>query len=209
MSIGAVLVIAGSARAQDMPADYQAVLDTLAAARRLQGRRLKVNVPRSDLNVTIGGRPAPTPFGFGGWIALTKGDRRHEVLMGDLVLTEDEVNPVMSALLDNGLDVTALHNHFFWEEPRIFYMHVHGMGTAADLATRVKPALDLIAEAAKRAAPAPRRRASAGDARYVAALADDRRPPGRADRARLQDHDRPSRPRTCASMGRASTRAWD
>ena len=51
-------------------------------------------------------------------------------MMGDLVLTEDEVNPVMSALLDNGLDVTALHNHFFWEQPRIFYMHVHGMGDA-------------------------------------------------------------------------------
>ena len=64
--------------------------------------------------------------------------------MGDLVLTEDEVNPVMSALLTNGLDVTALHNHFFWEQPRIFYMHVHGMGTAAELTTRVKPALDLI-----------------------------------------------------------------
>ena len=56
--------------------------------------------------------------------------------MGDLVLTEDEVNPVMSALLENGLDVTALHNHFFWEQPRIFYMHVHGMGAAADLARR-------------------------------------------------------------------------
>ena len=53
--------------------------------------------------------------------------------MGDLVLTEDEVNPVMSALLENGFDVTALHNHFFWEQPRIFYMHVHGMGTPADL----------------------------------------------------------------------------
>jgi hypothetical protein len=64
--------------------------------------------------------------------------------MGDLVLTEDEVNPVMSAVLSNGLDVTALHNHFFWETPRIYYMHVHGMGTAADLTTRVKPALDLI-----------------------------------------------------------------
>ena len=52
-----------------------------------------------------------------------------DVMMGDLVLTEDEVNPVMSALLQNGLDVTALHNHFFWEQPRIFYMHVHGMGS--------------------------------------------------------------------------------
>jgi len=66
------------------------------------------------------------------------------------------VNPVMSALLNNGLDVTALHNHFFWEQPRIFYMHVHGMGSAADLTRRVKPAIDLIDQAAKRAStPAP------------------------------------------------------
>jgi hypothetical protein len=73
------------------------------------------------------------------------------VMMGDLVLTQDEVNPVMSGLLDNGLDVTALHNHFFWEEPRIFYMHVHGMGTAEDLARRVRPALRIIDDAASRA----------------------------------------------------------
>jgi hypothetical protein len=70
------------------------------------------------------------------------------------VLTEDEVNPVMSALLDRGLDVTALHNHFFWEQPRIFYMHVHGHGKAGDLADRLKPAVALIDEAMKRAAPA-------------------------------------------------------
>ena len=56
----------------------------------------------------------------------------------------------MSALLDNGLEATALHNHFFWEEPRIFYLHVHGMGTAADLTKRVKPAIDLIGRAAER-----------------------------------------------------------
>ena len=49
-------------------------------------------------------------------------------MMGDLVMTEEEVNPVMSAVLDNGLNVTALHNHFFYETPRIFYMHVHGHG---------------------------------------------------------------------------------
>jgi protein-tyrosine-phosphatase len=72
-------------------------------------------------------------------------------MMGDLVLTEDEVSPVLSALLDNGLDVTALHNHFFWEEPRIFYMHVHGMGTPAELARKVQPALRLIDAAASRA----------------------------------------------------------
>jgi hypothetical protein len=74
-----------------------------------------------------------------------------DVAMGDLVLTQDEVNPVMSAL-DNGIEVTALHNHFFWEEPRVFYMHVHGMGTAAALATKLKPALAMIG---KPAAPAP------------------------------------------------------
>jgi hypothetical protein len=75
---------------------------------------------------------------------MTKGTGGMEVLMGDLVLTQDEVNPVMSALLDNGLEVTALHNHFFWDDPRIFYMHVHGHGAAADLARKLKPALDLI-----------------------------------------------------------------
>jgi len=64
------------------------------------------------------------------------------------------VNPVMSALLDNGLEVTALHNHFFWEEPRIFYMHVHGHGSAADLATKLKPALGLIGKGGG-ASPAP------------------------------------------------------
>lgn len=75
---------------------------------------------------------------------MTKGDGGVDVMMGDLVLLEDEVNPVMSALLDNGLEVTAVHNHFFFESPRIFYMHVHGHGKPADLAKMAKPAVDLI-----------------------------------------------------------------
>lgn len=75
---------------------------------------------------------------------MTKGTGGNDVMMGDLVLLEDEVNPVMSALLDNGLEVTAIHNHFFFESPRIFYMHVHGHGKAADLAKMAKPAVDLI-----------------------------------------------------------------
>ncbi len=121
---------------------------------------LKVNIPRNDLKFTVDGVATPTPFGFGGWVAMTKGSGGMDVMMGDLVLLEDEVNPVMSALLEHGLDVTALHNHFFWEEPRLFYMHVHGHGKAADLAARVKPALDLIghlparAGASRQAAPA-------------------------------------------------------
>jgi hypothetical protein len=79
---------------------------------------------------------------------MEKGVSGMEVLMGDLVLTESEVNPVMSALLTNGLEVTALHNHFFLESPRIFYMHVHGHGTAAELANELKPALSLIGSGA-------------------------------------------------------------
>jgi hypothetical protein len=71
-------------------------------------------------------------------------------MMGDLVLTEDEVNPVMSAVLDNGLNVTALHNHFFYETPRIFYMHVHGHGPSADITRRIAPALALIGKTPSR-----------------------------------------------------------
>ncbi len=130
--------------APEMPAEYKTVLQTLGKTGDFKANVLKVNIPRNDLSVTVANVKTPTPFGFGGWVAMTKGDGGHEVLMGDLVLTEDEVNPVMSALLDNGIDVTALHNHFFWEQPRLFYMHVHGMGTAADLATKLKPAIDLI-----------------------------------------------------------------
>jgi hypothetical protein len=98
----------------------------------------------------------PTPFGFGGWLAMTKGDGGMDVMMGDLVLLEDEVNPVMSSLLEHGLQVTALHNHFFWEQPRMFYMHVMGHGKPSDLAAKAKPALDLIGHVASRQAETPK-----------------------------------------------------
>jgi len=133
-----------SGYAQEIPSDYQEVLKSLDRKGDFKDAVLKVNIPRNDLKMTVQGISTPTPFGFGGWVAFTKTTDGNEVMMGDLVLLQDEVNPVMSALLDNGIEVTALHNHFFWDDPHVFYMHVHGMGKAADLARRVKPAFDLI-----------------------------------------------------------------
>jgi hypothetical protein len=149
------LSLAPSARAQEMPAEYQQVLSALGKQGDYKANVLKVNIPRNDVAVTVAGVQTPTPFGFGGWVAMTKGTGGMDVLMGDLVLTEDEINPVMSALLDNGLEVTALHNHFLRDEPRMFYMHVHGHGRPADLARMLKPAIDLIGKRPRKPAAVP------------------------------------------------------
>jgi hypothetical protein len=148
------VVLASSAYAQApapppaMPPQYAAVLQTLGKQGDFKDNVLKVNIPRNDLKITVDGIATPTPFGFGGWVAFTPGDRGMDVMMGDLVLTESEVNPVMSAVLENGLDVTALHNHFFYDSPRMFYMHVHGHGTTPELAKKIQPALALIGKGA-------------------------------------------------------------
>src|SRR6476469_4495261 len=157
--VGCALLVMTSlvsvAQAQEMPAPYKQVLDTLGKSGDFKDNVLKVNIPRNDLSITVAHVKTPTPFGFGGWVAMTKGTGGMDVMMGDLVLTQEEVNPVMSALLENGLEATALHNHFFWDEPRMFYMHVHGHGTPAELARKLKPALDLIGKGATPAATAP------------------------------------------------------
>ena len=138
------LLMSVAVSAQEMPAEYKQVLTTLGKQGDFKDQVLKVNIPRNDITVTVAGVKTPTPFGFGGWVAMTKGTGDMQVLMGDLVLLQEEVNPVMTALLDKGLDVTALHNHFFGDDPHMFYMHVHGHGSAADLAAKLKPAIDMI-----------------------------------------------------------------
>jgi Domain of Unknown Function (DUF1259) len=157
LTIGAAVSLcwATAAAAQDIPAEYQQVLTALGKQGDYKANVLKVNIPRNDVNVTVANVKTPTPFGFGGWVAMTKGTGGMDVMMGDLVLLQDEVNPVMTALLDNGLEVTALHNHFFRDEPRMYYMHVHGHGKPADLARQVKPALDLVGKGRQPAGAAP------------------------------------------------------
>src|SRR5829696_835484 len=81
---------------QAISSDYSAVLSSLGRQGDFKDGVLKVNIPRNDLKVVVDGIATPTPFGFGGWFALTKGDHAMDVMMGDLVLTETEVNPVMS-----------------------------------------------------------------------------------------------------------------
>lgn len=153
------LAVGPMVSAQEIPSEYQQVLSTLGRQGDYKANVLKVNIPRNDLNVTVAKVKTPTPFGFGGWVAMTKGSGGMDVMMGDLVLLQEEVNPVMSALLANGIDVTALHNHFFFDEPRIYYMHVLRVGKPIDLAREVKPALDLIG---KRTTPSATPTATAG-----------------------------------------------
>jgi Domain of Unknown Function (DUF1259) len=100
----------------------------------------KVSVPRGDLKVTAAGVHLTPPMGLTSWAAFTRAGGHAggaSMVMGDIVLTEDQVNPVMSAALDHGLEVTALHNHFFWDSPKIMFMHIGGMGAAEDLAAGV------------------------------------------------------------------------
>lgn len=94
-----------------------------------------VPLPRNDLKVSVKGEAVPISFGFGGWVSVKKTmDGKSAVLMSDTVLLEEEVNPLISAAHANGLEISAIHNHFFYEQPRIFYMHLHGMGDVAGLA---------------------------------------------------------------------------
>ena len=96
----------------------------------------KVSVPRSDLSVTAAGVRLTPPMGLTSWAAFKRAGA-HTMVMGDMVLLEDQVNPVMSVALDNGLEVTALHNHFFWDTPKVMFMHIGGMGDEAKLAAAV------------------------------------------------------------------------
>jgi hypothetical protein len=107
----------------------------------------KVSVARGDLQVQAAGVRMTPPMGLTSWAAFVRaGDQ--VMVMGDTVMTEEQVNPVMSVALDNGLEVTALHNHFFYDQPKVMFMHIGGHGDAEKLATAVGKVFAKIKETA-------------------------------------------------------------
>ena len=102
----------------------------------------RVTFPRDDVKVVVDGWTMPPFMGLGTWAAFTKGARTEAMVMGDTVLFEDEVNAAMTAALDNGLKVTALHNHFFFDQPKVYFMHIEGEGSVDKLAGAVKKMYD-------------------------------------------------------------------
>src|ERR1700741_3789673 len=114
----------------------------------------KVTFPRNDVKVVVDGWTIPPFMGLGTWAAFTA-TRNGAMVMGDTVLFEDEVNAAMSAALDNGLSVTALHNHFFFDKPKVFFMHIEGEGSVEQLATSVRKVYDAV-KAVRRASAQPK-----------------------------------------------------
>ena len=114
----------------------------------------KVSFPRTDVKVTVDGWAMKPFMGLTSWAAFKKGMGQEAMVMGDLVLFEDEVNPVMSVALENGLDVTALHNHFFYDDPKVYFMHIGGDGSLEILAKAVRKTQDKIKEI-RSASPQP------------------------------------------------------
>src|SRR5882762_8621682 len=102
----------------------------------------KVTSPRSDVKIAVDDWTMPPFMGLASWAAFTEQKAGDVMVMGDTVLFQDEVNPVMSVALDNGLAVTALHNHFFYDEPKVYFMHISGMGDVEKLATAVRKVWD-------------------------------------------------------------------
>jgi hypothetical protein len=103
----------------------------------------KVTFPRNDVKIVVDGWTMPPFMGLGTWAAFTP-TKDGAMVMGDTVLFEDEVNAAMSAALDNGLNVTALHNHFFFDHPKVYFMHIEGEGAVDKLAGAVRKVYDTI-----------------------------------------------------------------
>ena len=160
-----ILFLTAGVLAPAFAAEERSKLDTAGIDRITGGKGqmnaeegvYKVSFPRDDVKVNVDGVQMPPFMGLTSWAAFKPGMKEGTVMvMGDMVLFQDEVNPAMSAALDNGLSVTALHNHFFYDEPKVYFMHIGGEGTAEALAAGVRKVQDKVKEI-RLAAPQPRK----------------------------------------------------
>lgn len=137
------------------PIDEKAVADATGVDKpeKSPDGVVKASFPRKDVEVAVDGWKVAPFMGLTSWVAFTPGRKgvADAMIMGDLVLFEDEVNPVMSVLLDHDVQVTAVHNHFFYDAPHVYFMHVGGEGTVAALGAGVRAALAKVSEIRKKA----------------------------------------------------------
>ena len=148
------LIGSAPAHSAGAAADFSKVAEILDARGQMQEGAWVVRFPRSDLKVTINDEAMPTALGFVSWAAF-KDMGKKTMIMGDLVLLEEEVFPVISVLEANGLQITALHNHFLHEQPRMMFMHIEGLGFKENLASGLRQALNQTGPGKTAAAGAP------------------------------------------------------
>jgi hypothetical protein len=150
LAICAMATISGAARAQEI--DWKKVDEAIGRSAAVSGDVHRYGFPRSDLNVTLDGVTIRPALALGGWVAF-KPAHGGAMAMGDLVLLETEINPVMAKLIENGVEITAVHNHVLRANPATFYMHVGGHGDPVKLATAIRTGL--AASKTPLTAPAP------------------------------------------------------
>jgi hypothetical protein len=135
-----MIALAGAASAQNQSIDWKKVDAAMGRNAAVSGEVHRYGFPRSDLQVTLDSVAIKPSLALGGWVALMP-MQDHAMVMGDLVLLESEVNPVMMKLIEGGLDITAIHNHLLRATPATFYMHVGGSGDPVKIAELIKTAL--------------------------------------------------------------------
>jgi hypothetical protein len=144
--LGLGIPFGASARAEGLDTAQIEQITGLPGALNTNEGVFKVTAPRNDVKIAVDGWRVPPFMGLTSWAAFTAGKKADAMVTGDLVLFQDEVNPVMSAALDSGLAITALHNHFFFDEPKVYFMHIGGEGSVEKLAAGVRKALDKVRE---------------------------------------------------------------
>ena len=146
--LATVLLCATAAFAKDAKLDMAKIDEITGLKGKLneQEKVYKVSSPRTDVKISVDQWQMPAFMGLTSWASFTSGKESETMVMGDLVLFQDEVNPVMSAAFEAGLQVTALHNHFFFDEPKVYFMHIAGEGDIDKLSTAVRAALDTVKE---------------------------------------------------------------